>query len=63
VAPMAQADALVAHLAANVYLPVEAMDLAAVIDLPEEYAAALPDVRAGWFRLIGAGLRVEETSK
>lgn len=62
VAPMAQADALVAHLAANVYLPVEAMDLAAVIDLPEEYAAALPDVRAGWFRLIGAGLRVEEAA-
>lgn len=61
IAPMAQAAALVAHLASNVYLPVEAMDLTQVIDLPEDYAAAQPDVRAGWFRLIGAGLRVEET--
>jgi MSHA biogenesis protein MshI len=62
IAPMAESGALAAHLAANLYLPVEAMELTEVMDLPENYAAAAPEVRAGWFRLIGAGLRVEETT-
>jgi MSHA biogenesis protein MshI len=60
VAPMAEAPALVKHLAAQLYLPVEAMELAEVMDLPESYGAAAPEKRADWFRLIGAGLRVEK---
>ena len=62
VAPMAQCEALVAHIAANLQLPVAAMDLGDVMDLPPLYLAATPDRRAGWFRLIGAGLRVEPTA-
>lgn len=60
IAPMAQTAALAAHLRANLYLPVEPMDLAHVMDLPQSYTLAPPQVRAAWFRLIGAGLRVEE---
>jgi MSHA biogenesis protein MshI len=60
-APMQESESLVTHLAANLQLPVAAMDLAQVMDLPPVYLAAPPDVRARWFRLIGAGLRVEET--
>lgn len=59
-APMAQSEALVTHLAANLQLPVAAMELVDVMDLPPVYLAAPADVRARWFRLIGAGLRVEE---
>lgn len=58
-APMPQAEALVAHLAAQLHPKVDAMDLADVMDLPPLYLAAPADVRARWFRLIGAGLRVE----
>jgi MSHA biogenesis protein MshI len=61
VAPMAQCETLVAHIAANLQVPVVAMDLADVMDLPPLYLAATPDRRALWFRLIGAGLRVEPT--
>src|SRR6266850_13095 len=60
-APMQESEALVAHLAANLQLPVAAMDLVDVLDLPPLYLAAPADVRARWFRLIGAGLRVEKT--
>lgn len=58
-APMPQADALMAHLSAQLQPKVSAMDLADVMDLPPVYLAAPADVRARWFRLIGAGLRVE----
>ena len=58
-APMAQAEALVAHLASQLQPKVAAMDLIDVMDLPPVYLAAPPEVRARWFRLIGAGLRVE----
>jgi len=58
-APMQESEALVAHLGANLQLPVAAMDLIEVMDLPPVYLAAPADVRARWFRLIGAGLRVE----
>jgi len=61
VAPMAQCEALVAHIAANLQVPIAAMDLVDVMDLPPIYLAATPDGRAHWFRLIGAGLRVEPT--
>jgi MSHA biogenesis protein MshI len=60
VAPMAQGAALASHLAANLYLPVEPMELADKMDLPQAYTLASPEKRAAWFRLIGAGLRVEE---
>ena len=58
-APMPEADALVARLAGQLQPKVGAMDLADVMDLPPVYLAAPADVRARWFRLIGAGLRVE----
>jgi len=58
-APMPQAEALVTHLAAQLQPKVAAMDLVDVMDLPPIYLAAPADVRARWFRLIGAGLRVE----
>lgn len=57
IAPMEALDALVAHLAANLYLPVSGMDLSQVMDLPASYASAQPGERSAWFRLIGAGLR------
>jgi MSHA biogenesis protein MshI len=60
-APMQESEALVAHLGSNLQLPVVAMDLIDVMDLPPVYLAAPADVRARWFRLIGAGLRVEGT--
>jgi MSHA biogenesis protein MshI len=59
VAPMAQAAALVGHLAAQVSLPVAAIDLAEVMDLPERYAGLPPNQQGEWLRLIGAGLREE----
>ena len=62
-APMAPSEALAAHLAANIQLPVAAMDLAEVMDLPPVYLAAPHDVKARWFRLIGAGLRDEERAQ
>jgi len=60
VAPMAQGEALVGHLAANLYLPVASMRLEDVMDMPREYSESSPDAQASWLRLIGAGLRVEE---
>jgi MSHA biogenesis protein MshI len=45
------------HLAANLYLPVEALDLAQVIELPPGWT---PAEQAKWLKLIGAGLRVEK---
>jgi MSHA biogenesis protein MshI len=59
VAPMQESEALVAHLGGHLQLPVAAMDLIDVMDLPPAYLAAPADIRARWFRLIGAGLRVE----
>jgi MSHA biogenesis protein MshI len=48
------------HLAANLYLPVEPLDLARVAKLPASAAAWAPEAQARWARLIGAGLRVEK---
>jgi MSHA biogenesis protein MshI len=62
VAPVGQSAALIAHLTANLYLPIASMELGEVMDLPQSYLSASADVRAGWFRLIGAGLRVEPTT-
>lgn len=60
VAPMQHGEALAAHLGANLQLPVAAMDLGEVMDLPAVYHAAPAEIRAHWFRLIGAGLRGAE---
>jgi MSHA biogenesis protein MshI len=52
--------ALREHLAANLYVPVEALEPARVARLPEAAAAWTPQAQAKWLRLIGAGLRVEK---
>lgn len=52
--------ALQDHLAANLYLPVERLELERVARLPAGAAGWSPDARARWTRLIGAGLRVEK---
>ena len=60
VAPMARSQQLVSHLAGQLYLPVSAMDIADVMDLPEHYGSLTPEQRAEWFRLIGAALRARQ---
>ena len=52
--------ALREHLAANLYLPVEPLDLARVVRLPAEASAWTPVQQAKWLKLLGAGLRVEK---
>ncbi|MGQ0651583.1 MAG: agglutinin biogenesis protein MshI [Betaproteobacteria bacterium] len=63
VAPMARAAGLVRHLAGQLYLPVAAMDIAEVMDLPPAYAALPGEERAEWFRLIGAALRARPVAQ
>ena len=48
------------HLAANLYLPVEPLDLAQVVRLPAGARAWTPVQQAKWLKLLGAGLRVEK---
>jgi MSHA biogenesis protein MshI len=48
---------LLAHLAGNLYLPVEPLDLEGVMRLPKASAAWPPAERGRWLKLIGAGLR------
>src|SRR5204863_9210246 len=48
------------HLSSHLYLPVEPMDLDAVVQLPPAGAAWAANERANWLKVIGAGLRVEE---
>lgn len=45
------------HLAANLYLPVEPLELDRVMRLPSDWDAA---EQAKWLKLLGAGLRVEK---
>jgi MSHA biogenesis protein MshI len=47
------------HLAANLYLPVEALELERVLRLPGEARGWTPVQQAKWLKLLGAGLRVE----
>lgn len=61
-APMTQSEALVASLGAQLQIPVSPIDLLDVLDLPPLYLSAPADVRARWFRLIGAGLRIEKAA-
>jgi MSHA biogenesis protein MshI len=55
--PLPEDAGLREHLAANLYLPVEALDLAKLVELPDEWT---PAEQARWLKLIGAGLRVEK---
>jgi MSHA biogenesis protein MshI len=55
--PLPEDAGLREHLAANHYLPVEALDLAKLVELPDEWT---PAEQARWLKLIGAGLRVEK---
>jgi len=48
------------HLAANLYLPVEPLDLAHVLRLPAAAAAWTPAQQAKWLKLLGSGLRIEK---
>ena len=51
---------LLAHLSANLYVPVEPLDLTQVMRLPASSAAWSPAERGRFLKLIGAGLRPEE---
>jgi MSHA biogenesis protein MshI len=51
---------LLAHLSANLYVPVEPLDLTQVMQLPTSSAAWTPAERGRFLKLIGAGLRPEE---
>jgi MSHA biogenesis protein MshI len=59
IGPFAGDAALRAHLAASLYLPVEALELGQVVRLPAEAAPWSTEQQAHWLKLIGAGLRVE----
>jgi MSHA biogenesis protein MshI len=59
IGPFAGDAALRAHLAASLYLPVEALELGQVVRLPAEAAAWSTEQQAHWLKLVGAGLRVE----
>ena len=48
------------HLAANLYLPVEALDLGRILRLPVEAKSWTPAQQARWLKPLGAGLRVEK---
>jgi MSHA biogenesis protein MshI len=48
------------HLAANLYLPVEPLDLTRILRLPDDANGWPPEQQAKWLRLFGAGLRVEK---
>lgn len=58
--PLPDETGLREHLAANLYLPVEPLDLAATVRLPGSSSRWEPFQQAKWLKLIGAGLRVEK---
>ena len=60
IGPFAADAALRAHLAANLYLPVEGLELGQVVRLPAEARGWNTAQQAKWLKLIGAGLRVEK---
>lgn len=60
VGPLLDAAGLREHLAANLYLPVETLDLAQVVRLPAPAMSWTAAQQAKWLKLIGAGLRVEK---
>jgi len=60
-APMPKDVGLQTYLAANIYVPVETMDLADVLDFPAVPALKSPERQAECLALIGCALRVDET--
>jgi len=60
VGPLAGDSGLREHLAANLYLPAEALELAQLVRLPASAASWTSAEQAKWLKLIGAGLRVEK---
>ena len=60
IGPFAGDAALRVHLAANLYLPVEALELSQVVRLPAEARGWNTAEQARWLKLIGAGLRIEK---
>jgi MSHA biogenesis protein MshI len=58
--PVPEELGLRAHLAANLYLPVEFLDLAQVMRLPASSGAWGAAESARWLKLLGAGLRLEK---
>ena len=60
IGPTADAALLREHLAANLYLPVELLDLGTVLRLPATASDWTAAEHARWLKLLGAGLRVEK---
>ena len=60
VGPLSGDGGLREHLAANLYLPLETLDLQQVVRLPATAQSWTPAQQAKWLKLIGAGLRVEK---
>lgn len=59
--PMRDASGLQAYLSANLYVPVEALDLGAVLDMSRVPELQNKDAQQKYFMVIGAALRHEET--
>jgi MSHA biogenesis protein MshI len=60
-APLGQAEAgLREHLAANLYVPVESLNLEDVLDLTKTPELKAPDLQRRYFMALGAALRHEE---
>jgi len=60
VGPAAGDGLLREHLAANLYLPVEALELSRILRLPAAASSWTPAQQAKWLKLLGAGLRMEK---
>jgi MSHA biogenesis protein MshI len=60
IGPAAGDGLLREHLAANLYLPVESLDLSRAMRLPAAAEGWTPAQQAKWLKLLGAGLRVEK---
>jgi MSHA biogenesis protein MshI len=58
--PVPESLELRAHLAANLYLPVEPLELGQVMRLPASSASWDSEASAQWLKRLGAGLRVEK---
>jgi len=62
VGPLPEGAGLREHLAAQLYLPVEPLELSEVVRLPAAAAEWSAHERAAWLKPIGAGLRIEKRS-
>ena len=60
IGPAAGEGLLREHLAANLYLPVEPLDLTRILRLPDDAEGWPPAQQARWLKLLGAGLRMEK---